>query len=278
MTGITTYSDYKAGLTEETLSYSFCFGNGNSSQIGGYPSSTHVRQRLGGTPSTAVALSASSAGALMYIPASNSKTMWLTSFEYSFGNAGPGSKSAVSLYDRLSHQGGLVGNITTSQTTNLPTAALPRYTNGEGVMAFIECYQTIGTINTTATITYTNQAGVPGHTSKPFAFITSVNNGPDVLTPIPLQDGDTGVRSVESFQLLGTGTSAGNIGIVLMKKIANGPGDTGSYTERQGFRTMIFGGGPREIKPDACLDIVSTGSAGTTGLVQFHGRIGITER
>jgi hypothetical protein len=34
------------------------------------------------------------------------------------------------LCDRLSHQGGLAGNVATSQTTNLATAALTRYTSG----------------------------------------------------------------------------------------------------------------------------------------------------
>jgi len=32
--------------------------------------------------------------------------------------------------DRVSHQGGLSGIVTTAQTTNLPTAALTRYTSG----------------------------------------------------------------------------------------------------------------------------------------------------
>ncbi len=277
MAGITTYADYKAGLLEYTLSCTFAFGNGNTSHQANSFGSTHVRQRLGGAPSASVALSSASAGALMYLPTSNAKTMWITSFEYAFGNGGAGAKNAPSLYDRLVHQGGLVANSTSVQTTNLPTAALPRYTTGEGVQAFIECYSGIGAVNTTATISYTNQAGTAGQTSQPFV-VSSSNFGPDALLPVTLAAGDTGVRSVESFTMLASAASGGNLGIVLMKKICSGPVDNGSYHERQGYRTMIFAGGPREVLPGACLDLVVTGNSGATGPYVWAGRIGITER
>ena len=45
--------------------------------------------------------------------------------------------------DRLSHQGGLSGTVTTAQTTNLGTAALTRYTSGIGVMAGLEIRRSV---------------------------------------------------------------------------------------------------------------------------------------
>jgi hypothetical protein len=132
-----------------------------------------------------------------------------------FNRSAPGS--SLPLFDRLVDHAGCVANVATAQTTNLPTAALTRETSGEGVWAFIEVYGAIGSTTTTVTISYTNQDGTAGRTSLPQTIGGAFRTGAQNLIPIPLQDGDTGVRSVQSMTLAATTGTAGNIGIVLAK-------------------------------------------------------------
>ena len=81
-----------------------------------------------------------------------------------------GQSGFLLLCDRLSHQGGLSGTTTGAQTTNLPTAALTRYTSGVDVFLGVEIYSAVGTTGTTITASYTNQAGTSGQTSTATVF------------------------------------------------------------------------------------------------------------
>ena len=129
------------------------------------------------------------------------------------------SQGCYIVVDRLSHQGGLNATGTGAQTTNLPTAALPRFTNGIGVMMAIEIYTQIGTTTTTVTVSYTNQDGTSGRTSPAIQIGgTGYREAGRILIP-SLQAGDTGVRSVESIQLAGNTGTAGSIGITLFRPL-----------------------------------------------------------
>lgn len=124
------------------------------------------------------------------------------------------------MIDRLNHQSGIVGNIITTQTTNLPTAALTRYTSGEGVYIGIQMYETFGSITAGGliSISYTNQAGTSGRTAVQLIATSSTYRQFGMMIP-GLQVGDTGVRSVESVTFSAATTTAGNIGIVLFKPL-----------------------------------------------------------
>lgn len=123
------------------------------------------------------------------------------------------------LVDRLAHQGGLSGVVTTAQTTNLPTAALTRYTTGEGVLISLEIYTQIGTTGTTVTASYTNQAGTAGRTTTAVAFGATGFREVWRTIILPLQAGDTGVRAVASVTVLATTGTAGNFGVTLFKPL-----------------------------------------------------------
>lgn len=123
------------------------------------------------------------------------------------------------LVDRLSHQGGLDGTVITTQTTNLPTAALTRYTSGVGVFAAIEIYTSVGVTGTTLTVSYTNQSGTAGQISPATVFGATNNREGSRFIPIPLALGDTGIRSVENVTVLASTTTAGNFGITLYKPL-----------------------------------------------------------
>lgn len=123
------------------------------------------------------------------------------------------------LIDRLTHQGGLNSNITTPQTTNLPTAALTRYTDGAGVMIGITNYSNIGTVSNgpTITVSYTNQSNISGRITTARSLPGPAYN----FSILPLQDNDYGVRSVESVTISNVviAGSDGDFGVCLFKPI-----------------------------------------------------------
>lgn len=167
------------------------------------------------------------------------------------------------LVDRLSGSGNFGVNTTSAQTTNLPTPALPRYTTGEGVYAFVEPNTSLGTTAVEIAISYTNQSGTSGRTSPsvPIAGtgFTSSN------FPIPLADGDTGVRSVESVTITGTSTNANKFAICLYKILscfAVVPGNAINPVN------IVTGGflGPATVPEDSCLMAIAVSSIGATSL------------
>ena len=121
--------------------------------------------------------------------------------------------------DRLAHSGGLSGTVTTYQTTNLPTPPLVRYTDGAGVWCAAEIYTQIGATGTTGTINYTNQAGTSGRTGADAPIGVTTYREASRIVLMPLQSGDTGVRSVQGFQLKSTTSTAGNFGVTLFKPL-----------------------------------------------------------
>jgi hypothetical protein len=210
----------------------------------------------GATPSTAAALDYSTTGALDPT-LDTALTMWLAQLE--FGMLAASSASLPSqhlipiLFDRLSHQGGLSGTVTTAQTTNLPTAALTRYTNGEGVMPFLEIYSAVGSTATTVTATYTNTGGVDHTTlATPFGASTALN-AIHRLIPLPLAQGDTGCRAVKDVTLAASTLTAGNFGVTLMKPLAMFP-SIDSSNQTQWWDAIFDGAGNLPIiQNHACL-------------------------
>lgn len=116
------------------------------------------------------------------------------------------------------------GSTDTQEMDN--TQTLPRYTDGEGVkmMAVSVAARTGGQ---SFTVTYTNQDGVAGRVTPAVVQNTSSAVGTVVTSEtassgnrplfIPLQSGDTGVRSVESVTMLGA--DVGLFSIILVKPL-----------------------------------------------------------
>lgn len=115
---------------------------------------------------------------------------------------------------------------TTDPQTLTNTITLPRYEDGKGLQILAV---TVGTRTVTAqfSVGYTNSDGVAGRTSQIVQLNTSVVG--TVATSeratqtsgnpfIGLQDGDTGVRSIDSVTMLGV--SDGLFSLILVKPIA----------------------------------------------------------
>ncbi len=164
--------------------------------------------------------------------------------------------------DRLVHSGGLVANITTEQTTNLPTAALPRYTDGVGVMLALDVYTTTGGTATTVTARYTNQDGTTGRVTK--AVVWPVNASARRRFILPLQDGDTGVRSVEGVTFAGSTTVAGNVGVTLFKPLGWAHSNAMHPNGQWGEAMAALYGGLFPVHNDACIEFMSFSGSSST--------------
>lgn len=205
----------------------------------------------GAAPTTAVVPTNATAGS--FGQENGSGTLCVASAHAQFSAAtSSGGSYAIIVADILSHQGGLSGTVTTAQTTNLPTAALTRYTDGVGVMMALTIYTQVGTTATTVTASYTNQDGTSGRVS-PSVFIGSTNyRNAGQMILLPLQVGDTGVRSVESVTVLATTGTAGNFGVTLFKPLAMICADGNTSMSKDMISGGLLGGLP-EIVDDACL-------------------------
>lgn len=173
---------------------------------------------IGSAPTTSVALDKNDGRAINGL-VSNAGSGRLSILAGRMNPSGIGG-IAVMLVDILNISGGLDGTITTAQTTNLPTAALTRYTSGVGVQAALCVHTVVGTTGTTATVSYTNEAGTPGRTSTAVPFGAVGFREVGSLIRIPLQAGDTGIQSVESVKLAATTGTIGNFGVLLYRPLA----------------------------------------------------------
>jgi len=214
-------------------------------------------------PTTSVALDKNSAQSIGPIPDISTGRLTFLGGRFNTSTYGAG---CMLLVDLLNVSGGLNATLTTAQTTNLPTAALTRYTNGEGVMAGIVIYTSVGGTATTVTISYTNSAGVSGRTSTATSFGGGGYREAAILIPIPLQAGDTGVESIESVTVTATTATAGNFGVCMFKPLSmiSLESATGAMS-LDAVSTGCIIGSLAEIDPDACLTI-SVFSAISTSL------------
>lgn len=187
------------------------------------------------------------------------------------------------LMDYLGFYGFIDESVTDVQTLD-NTAGITRYQSGEGVkiMAVVVAGQTGGQ---SFSLSYTNSEGVAGRTSQTCYMTTQAVNG-TILTSlaasstqgywapfIPLQRGDTGVRSIESVQINGVG-DVGLFALVLVKPLAtldlrgiDAPTEVDYMTD--------FGMSLPEIQDDAYLNFISL-PVGTLSGAGLHGLIETT--
>lgn len=172
------------------------------------------------------------------------------------------------LYDRLWHNSGL--STTTVGAQSITPAALTRYTSGEGVEAWFDVLGTaMGSGATAPSISYTDQAGNTGNTATAQGWVTTaaINR----CFPFALAAGDTGVRSIQSFNNNASHTS-GAFGLVLRKRLATFTVPlAGSGPDPLDFFDL---GGP-QIFDDACLEFLWQPAATTASILMMSA--GITQ-
>ena len=221
------------------------------------------------TPTTSVVTDKNSLQSISPIPAVSTGRLTFLGGRFSFMPISTGGGGAAGIMiDLLNVSGGLSGTVTTPQTTGLPTAALTRYTSGEGVMAGIIIYSQVGNTATSIQVSYTNQAGTSGRTSTATSFGQTSFREARIFIPVPLQAGDTGVRSIESVTLAGTTGTAGDFGVCLYKPLAmiSFEDVSGGQAPLDAVSSNCIIGSLCEIHPDACLTFLANGTINTLAI------------
>lgn len=200
---------------------------------------------------------AATAGALPWTNPPGGTAAFLARFAASLSAAG-----TLILYDRLWACSGFGTVVTTAQNVTTPGALTRPAANGADVEIWGEVYTPPGATTATWTVSYTNQDGTAGRT----ATYTHPANAESVgqMFPFTLQAGDTGVRSVQSFTASVSSGTAGNIGITLLRRIAEIPNPVANA----GRVLDAFALGLPQIYNDACLCFMVQCSGTATGQLQ----------
>lgn len=262
---IASFSTFDAELDHPKESVAF--GIATTTTIAGRWQDLWTSMTIPGTaPTTAAAPTSATAGALGQQD-STVATLGLVSARISTLTPG-----CYLLIDRLSHQGGMNATSTGTQTTNLPTSALTRYTTGEGVMLGVTIYTQIGTTATTISCSYTNSAGTAARTSPSVVFGGTGFREAGRFIPIPLASGDTGVRSVQNSTIAGSTGTVGAFGYCLYKPLAMVMVDEVNSSVYCDLVTGKIGGGLPEVVDGACLGVLAmptTTTVQATGVLQL---------
>lgn len=247
MGAIADYAAYKSGFEKSQVR--LCAGGSTT----GSGTNLYVGPPIS-TPTSAVALGSADSPLRPFPswPSSSAYDSFLAEAVIAGFSPGVSIKAFIWLIDRLVHSGGMSGTVTTEQAVT--AASLPRYTDGVGVVAALAVYSALGTTSVTASINYTNQAGTSGMASK--AVLIPANAPARGIYPFCLEDGDTGVQSVQGLTLSGTTGTAGNFGILLFKPLVLLGHTDANGIDRTPTREMLLSGGALSTIPqNACLDI-----------------------
>lgn len=157
------------------------------------------------TPGVAGAALTSYAGALTFPAAVGGETIHLAGF--TGGNSA--QSGTLLLCDRLWHNSGLSVTLNTSQTVNSvawPARDANGLTDGTGVYIGLEISTAMGAGTPTLNLGYTNQAGTAGRSSSNLQAVVA-SSAIGTFYQFGLQAGDTGVRSIQTYQQTATMTS-----------------------------------------------------------------------
>ena len=168
-----------------------------------------------------------------------------------------------------------IDDSTTDPQTLDNTVTLPRYTDGEGVQV-IAVSVAGRTGGQTFSFSYTNSDGVSGRTSQTVQQNTSAAIGSIVTSEgatnlcggnpfIGLQDGDTGVRSIESVTM--NGADVGLFTLILVKPLAQTTIKEITAPYEKDF--FLLSSQVTEIKDDAYLNFLCLpqGTLAATALI-----------
>ena len=163
------------------------------------------------------------------------------------------------------------GNFTgLDATSRLNAATAP----GSGAMIWLEVTSGLSAGSNTLNFTYTNQLGTGSRVTPNFSTVASTaaqKNPCGSVLWLPLQSGDTGVRSIESVTLVG-GTATGNINVCLVRPLATLPvGDSQLVAEDFSRRLPNL----ERLFDSSCLSFIWV--PGTTAQGPLTGIIGIGE-
>lgn len=162
----------------------------------------------------------STSGAIIFATASSGNSLYLLNCSI-ITNTASSILSFNSLVDRISDCTILHSSSTGTITGLDATSRLgPATGRGDGAQIFIEVQSTLSAGSNTFQLQYTNQNGIAGRLTPQFSTVAARGNA-NVATNtlyIPLQNGDTGVRSIQAITQ-SAGTATGQMTICLVKQL-----------------------------------------------------------
>lgn len=200
-----------------------------------------------GVPAAQVACSAGLAGEALSTP-------WAGSLAFQNPPGGQETRlarvalrglSAASLFllivDRLWQNSGLSVTSTASQAVNSvawPARDINASTNGDGVFVMLETSGNMGSGSPTVTLGYTSSGGTAGRAAGLITNTTGSTQSTGTGYVFGLQAGDTGVQSIQSFQLSATMTS-GALQLVAFRPVALIPISDKATVPKYGWRFSV---------------------------------------
>jgi hypothetical protein len=171
----------------------------------------------------------------------------------------------------------------TNTVDNPLVPSIPRYTSGRVIAVGQSASSTTGQF----TFTYTNQAGVGGRVSQNHYTFVIAGGGQVVSADgvgasynpyLALQNGDTGVQSIESVTF--TAAGGGLMALVIVKPLFNGyvtqecrTTSGVAFGASDDFRSVLDAAPAPQIKDGAVLNIFAEGTQGSLASSQLVGVI-----
>lgn len=228
----------------------------------------------GAIPTTPSVRNSATTGAIGF----TNQTAPVTSY-LAWGWAASGNSAmTLEFHDRIADQAGLVLNVTTSQTTNLPISLVAlapaadrlgaaNYSDGQW---FLEVYSDGGATASNATVAVTYNDGSSGNLNT-IAVGGTLRAGRFIaLTPfIPTGSQGKYIRSIDSVILSASTGTAGNFGFTYARQRTVMPLPLANKAEYFDWAAL----GCPEIPNDSCLMLVMTTSTTSTGTLRGQGKI-----
>lgn len=229
----------------------------------------------GAIPTTAALCTSALAGAIAFANQTAPATSYMGWLTLTSALSGV----AVEFHDRIAHMGGLVLNITTSQTVtglnltagglNPPAARLGASNFSDGRW-YLEVYSDGGATASNATVNVTYNDGTSGNLNVIAVGGTLRAGRLIALTPfIPTADQGKFIRGINSVILSASTTVAGNFGFTYMKQLTAVGLETAFKSVERDWAQL----GLPEAANDACVQMVMSCSTTSTGALRGHGKI-----
>lgn len=224
-------------------------------------------------PTTAAIPTSALLGAMGFANQTDPVKSYLAWLNLNSSNAG----NNVEIHDRIAHMGGLVLNVTTSQTvTGLDlltlgvVAARLGDANYSDVQWWLEVYTDGGATASNATINVTYNDGTTGNLNVLAVGGTIRASRLFPLTPlIPTAQQGKYIRGINSVILSASTTVAGNFGFTATRPRTSVSQHVANKTETYDWAQLGF----PEIPNDACLQVVMVCITTSTGTLRGGGKI-----
>jgi hypothetical protein len=180
-----------------------------------YQTGDPVAMSASGNTTTGVVPTSATAGAAAIEPFSG--TGYVTGVDFVSDFAG-----RIVLYDRLFHAGSFSTAVGVTSLSSQPSysSRVPGGTDFRGTQIWVECFVGSGGANASNTyrVQYTNQDGTPGQVT---GTVQKQNNVMGWCVQLPLAAGDTGVQTIENFEVV-SAASAPTVSVFVARPLWSG--------------------------------------------------------